>query len=137
MDRGERSTAGSGLNYLSQFDVLQIRTRLQVNCRQSFDLLNPAGLQAALAAPRQAVFGQELHAGLLAKAAILFMRLIKNHPFYDGNKRIALEALRLFLKRNRYELMVSDAEALHVAQHLATRDVDVASLEEWIEGHLK
>lgn len=38
------------MKYLSQFDLLQIRTQLQATARQSFDVMNPNALQAALAA---------------------------------------------------------------------------------------
>ncbi len=124
------------MKYLSQFDLLQTRTRLQVAERQSFELMNPAALQAALAAPRQAVFGEELHTGLLAKAAILFVRLIGNHPFYDGNKRIAREALRLFLKRNGYSLVVSDDEALAFARRVAAGAVDEVAVLAWLSERL-
>ncbi len=40
------------MRYVSHFDLLQIRTRLQANAPQPFDLMNPNGLHAALAAPR-------------------------------------------------------------------------------------
>ena len=123
------------MKYLSQFDVLQIRTRLQVTARQSFDLMNASSLHAALAAPRQAVFGQEMHSGVLPKAAILFARLIQNHPFYDGNKRIAVNALRLFLVRNHYLLGASDTDALTVAQRIATGDANEHAVADWLEEH--
>lgn len=125
------------MKYLSQFDLLQIRTRLQAASRQPFDVLNPAGLHAALAAPRQAVFGEELYSGLVTKAAILFTRLISNHPFYDGNKRIAVEALRLFLARNNSRLAAGDTELLQWAHQVATRDeLDLRAIEAWIEQRL-
>ncbi len=124
------------MNYLSQFDVLQIRTRLQATAGQPFDIMNAAGLQSALAAPRHSMFGEELHVGLQAKAAILFMLLIRNHAFYDGNKRIAAEALRLFLQRNRYMLNASDQEVMHLASHIARRDVDAEDVHDWLAEHI-
>ena len=110
------------MKYLSQFDLLQIRTRLQAEANQSFDVMSTNGLQSALAAPRQAVFGHEVHSGLINKAAILFSRLIRNHPFYDGNKRIAAEALRLFLRRNQVELIASEADLLQYARRIVLED---------------
>lgn len=121
------------MKYVSHFDVLQIRTRLQAGARQPFDLLNPNGLQAALAAPRQAVFGEEMHEGVLAKAAILFTRLIANHPFYDGNKRIAAEALRLFLQRNYPSLDIANDDALTWANEVARHTADEDAVRAWLE----
>ena len=124
------------MKYLSQFDLLQIRTRLQAETRQSFDVMSTNGLQSALAAPRQAVFGHEVHSGLINKAAILFSRLIRNHPFYDGNKRIAAEALRLFLQRNQVELIASEAELLQYARRIVLEDPAQEELEAWIAAHI-
>jgi death-on-curing protein len=124
------------MKYLSQFDLLQIRTRLQAETRQSFDVMSTNGLQSALAAPRQAVFGHEVHSGLINKAAILFSRLIRNHPFYDGNKRIAAEALRLFLQRNQVELIASEAELLLLARRIVLEDMAQEELEAWIAAHI-
>ncbi len=124
------------MKYLSQFDLLQIRTRLQAETRQSFDVMSTNGLQSALAAPRQAVFGHEVHSGLINKAAILFSRLIRNHPFYDGNKRIAAEALRLFLQRNQVELIASEAELLLCARRIVLEDLAQEELEAWIAAHI-
>ena len=124
------------MKYLSQFDLLQIRTRLQAETRQSFDVMSTNGLQSALAAPRQAVFGHEVHSGLINKAAILFSRLIRNHPFYDGNKRIAAEALRLFLRRNQVELIASEAELLQYARRIVLEGPAQEELEAWIAAHV-
>lgn len=125
------------IKYLSQFDVLQIRTRLQVSERQSFDLLNPPALHGALAAPRQAVFGYEMRAGIAAKAAILFLRLVKNHPFYDGNKRIAAEALRLFLRRNQAMLEATEAELFELARQVALGNAAEPEVEQWLAARTK
>jgi death-on-curing protein len=124
------------VKYISHFDVLQIRTRLQAGARQPFDLLNSNGLQSALAAPKQAVFGEEMHEGVLAKAAILFTRLIANHPFYDGNKRVAVEALRLFLKRNSLDVQFTNDEALDWANEVARNSADENAVHLWLESHI-
>ena len=129
-------TAEVAVEYLSQFDLLQIRTRLQAGVDQPFDLMNLAGLQSALAAPRQSMFGEELHQGLISKAAILFILLIRNHAFYDGNKRIAVEALRLFLRRNHHELNASDADVMSLAQRIVLRNADAETTQEWLAQHI-
>ena len=120
------------MKYVSQFDVLQIRTRLQAAARQPFDVLNPEALHTALAAPRQFVFGEEMRAGVIPKAAILFLRLIQNHPFYDGNKRIAVEALHLFCRRNDVALTATPAEALLFARRVALGEANEHDVEAWI-----
>ncbi len=123
------------MRYLSHFDLLQIRTRLQAGAPQPFDLMNANALHAALAAPRQIVFGHEAHQGIMSKAAILFVRLINNHPFYDGNKRIAAAALRLFLERNGVRLNASDADTLLLARRVVMGEAEERIVEQWIARH--
>ena len=41
-----------------------------------------------------------MYKGLVGKAAILFYLMIKNHPFSNGNKRVAVVTLLVFLSKN-------------------------------------
>lgn len=54
-------------------------------------------LESALGSPRQTFGGKLLYPTLLKQASILFYSLIKNHPFKNGNKRIAVISLLVFL----------------------------------------
>jgi death-on-curing protein len=60
----------------------------------------PNALESCLAMPFQSFSGKSLYSGLISKAAILFYLMIKNHPFQNGNKRIAVAALLYFLHKN-------------------------------------
>jgi death on curing protein len=64
-----------------------------------------------------------------SKAAVLHFGLNKNHPFIDGNKRLAVVAMEWFLWRNRVSLLASDAElvgfALAVARDEMSRDESI------------
>jgi death on curing protein len=119
--------------YLSQFDLLQIRTKLQASLGTSFPTMDLDRLQGALAAPRQVVFGHEAHPTVWEKAAILLTRLVVNHPFYDGNKRIAAVAVREFLRRNGYELTVDESSLSAITRQVVTSEIDVESLSMWLE----
>ncbi|MCL5784342.1 MAG: type II toxin-antitoxin system death-on-curing family toxin [Patescibacteria group bacterium] len=57
-------------------------------------------LESALGAPRQTYNNQLLYPTFTKQATILFYSLIKNHPFKNGNKRIAVMALLAFLSLN-------------------------------------
>jgi death-on-curing family protein len=64
----------------------------------------PNILESCLATPFQTFNRKNLYPTLYKKAAILFYLLIKNHPFQNGNKRIALTSLLIFLftKNNKW-----------------------------------
>lgn len=79
----------------------------------------PGKLESALGAPFQTFQGQPIYRGVPAKAAALFYFLVKSHPFQNGNKRIALATLLVYLYRNGYWLTISPDELYNVAVWVA------------------
>ncbi len=67
-------------------------------------------LDSALSAPFQTFGEVDLFPALIDKAARLGYGLIKNHPCFDGNKRIGAMALLAFLKINQVELDTTSKE---------------------------
>ena len=61
----------------------------------------PNILESCLATPFQSFSGKSLYITLISKASILFYLMIKNHPFQNGNKRIAMTTLLVFLFENK------------------------------------
>ena len=98
----------SRVSFLSRDEVLAIHSSTLL---ERFG--GPAGvrdyglLESALFRPRTGHY-----ADLAEMAAALFESLIMNHPFVDGNKRIAFFATDVFLRLNGYKLRV-DAYAAH------------------------
>ena len=121
------------MDYLSQFDILQIRTKLAAEQHTHFDVMSVDNLKSALAAPRVSMFGEELHATVWDKAAALLFSLIKNHPFYDGNKRIAMLAVKEFLRRNGWELVASPEETYRFTTRVAAFDVRNEEIRQWLQ----
>jgi prophage maintenance system killer protein len=80
---------------LSVKEVEYIAFRLAQECLSfnepipDFSTRYPNVLESCLAAPFQGFSGKSFYAGLMQKAGILFYLMIKNHPFQNGNKRIA------------------------------------------------
>jgi death on curing protein len=74
-------------------------------------------LESAVAQPRATFGGADLYESLAAKAAALGHSLALNHPFVDGNKRVAHVAVETFQVLNGYELTadVDDAERTMLA----------------------
>lgn len=101
----------------------------------------PNVLESCLVTPFMKFGGKSLYPSLTAKGSILFYLLIKNHPFQNGKKRIALTTLLVFLHRNGKWLLV-DAQELYnftvwVAQSPAIlKDEVVMGIEKFIKSHL-
>ncbi|MEM0960992.1 MAG: type II toxin-antitoxin system death-on-curing family toxin [Bacteroidota bacterium] len=90
-------------------------------------------LQRALARP------QHLRAyggapSLFDLAAAYAFGLAKNHPFADGNKRVAFLAIRVFLFRNGHSFRPDEVETVVMMEGVASGTVDGARLSEWIRA---
>jgi death-on-curing protein len=57
-------------------------------------------LESAVAAPQASFGGKSPYADLIETAAAYLYFLCRNHPFIDGNKRMALGACLVFLRLN-------------------------------------
>ena len=70
-------------------------------------------------------------------AAAMFESLVINHPFVDGNKRVAFFATDVFLRLNGWKLKV-DAEAAFgfLMERFDSKSCDYDHLLPWIESHL-
>jgi len=76
-------------------------------------------LERCIEQPYQSFGGGQLYPGLLRKASILFYLMIKNHPFQNGNKRIAMTTLLYFLYMNKKWIKVDNQELYNFAKWVA------------------
>lgn len=79
-------------------------------------------LESALGSCRQTFGGKLLYPTLEKQAAILFYSLIKNHPFLNGNKRIAVISLLVFLSLNGKWLSISPISLYEIAIEVSRSD---------------
>lgn len=101
----------------------------------------PNILEGCLMAPFQSFGGRKLYKGLTGKAAILFYLLVKNHPFQNGNKRIAITAMFYFLYRNKKWLRVDNQELYNFSKWVAEsnpklKEETVRATEKFIKTYL-
>ncbi len=89
-----------------------------------FETRYPYALEQCLVAPFQTFRGQ-LYKGLVPKTAILFYLMIKNHPFQNGNKRIAVMSLLLLLGKNGKWLSITPQELYNLARWVAASPAGV------------
>lgn len=94
--------------FLSADVVLMIHRRVIDEFGGDPGLRDRGLLESAVAMPQSTFGGVDLHAGLPEKAAAYHFHLCANHPFMDGNKRVAVVAAEVFLLINGQELSASD-----------------------------
>lgn len=91
-------------------------------------------LDSALARPEQlAHYGAPDVADIAAAYAY---GLARNHPFADGNKRVAFLALGLSLRMNGYRLTATQPDATQTVLSLAAGDLSEEALAAWIRANI-
>ena len=91
-------------------------------------------LESALARPEQMVnYGTPDLADIAAAYAF---GLARNHPFVDGNKRVAFLALGLSLRLNGHRLTSSQPQATQTILSLASGDLSESTLADWIRANM-
>ena len=94
-------------------------------------------LDSALHAP-QAGFGEvEFYPDFAAKAAVLTVRIAKNHPLPDGNKRLAWQSLTMFCILNEHDLEVPTEDAVGLMLAIAAGDLTETDVAAWLTDRLR
>jgi len=88
-------------------------------------------LESTLARP-QNLWGYHPETSITSLAASYGFGFCQNHVFNDGNKRIALTAINVFLQLNGWNLTSSEAEAAYVIREVASGNLDESLLANWI-----
>jgi death-on-curing protein len=117
-------------DYLTVADVLGMHTVLMQRYGGASGVRDPGALEAALFRPQTGYYDD-----IVAEAAALMESLAINHPFVDGNKRIAFAAADVFLRINGWRLrrapMRIHAEMMRMFE---SGTFDIAHLEPWLRG---
>ncbi len=89
-------------------------------------------LDSALESVFQTFGGQELYPSVEEKGARLGYSLISNHAFVDGNKRIGMYILLIFLEVNGIRLHPSVSEVSKVGLAVASGEMKYEELYAWV-----
>jgi death-on-curing family protein len=101
----------------------------------------PNKLESCLAVPFYKYGRKIFYPTLISKASVLFYVMIKNHPFQNGNKRIAMTTLLVFLYKNKKWLRVDNQELYNFAKWVAEsnprlKDETVKAIEKFVTTYL-
>lgn len=102
---------------------------------------SPGILESCLESPLQIFDGKELYPSLEDKLAILFYLLIKNHPFQNGNKRIAVTTMFVILALNGRWLEANPLKLLYLAVEVSSserteKEAKVNNIKKFIVRHI-
>lgn len=120
---------------LSKQQLIAIHDQIVLATGGTTGIRDEGLLDAAIAAPWQTFGGNELFPSLEEKAARLGYGLVNNHPFIDGNKRIAAVATLEILALNGVHLSYSQIELSDIFLEVAAGQSNQDVLLEWIRSH--
>jgi death-on-curing protein len=93
-------------------------------------LKSRSGLESALGRGKNLVeYGSP---DLFDIAAFCAGGIVRNHPFADGNKRVALALAGVFLELNDWRLEAPEASAVLMTLGLAAKELDEAAYADWL-----
>lgn len=93
-------------------------------------------LESALARPRN-LLAYEPETDLVRLAAAYGFGLARNHPFTDGNKRVAVLAIAVFLAINGLDFDPDEVDEVRTVLALAAGEVGEEELAIWIRANSK
>ena len=100
----------------------------------SLGLRDRALLESALDRSRNR-FHYEPNADLFTLAATYGFGIARNHPFVDGNKRVALQAMYLFLGLNGFRIEALEEAVVSLILDLARGEITEPTLTSWLRDH--
>lgn len=117
-------------DYLSVPDVLGMHSVLMQRYGGAPGVRDPGALESALFRPQTGYYED-----LVAEAAALMESLAINHPFADGNKRVAFAAADVFLRINAWRLQRAPKQIYtEMMEMLESGDFDIAHLDPWLRS---
>ena len=119
-------TKGNSFKYLEIEDYKTIVDQL-IEAKQEFSEDIPpfhtryeGKMESIIAQIQAEYFGEELYKTLEEKASMLFYLIIKNHPLFNGNKRVGVMAYFVFLAMNSEELYFDEETIQNELYEIAT-----------------
>lgn len=120
------------INYISLPDLLAMHMVLIKKYGGSDGVRDMGALESAVARPQSGYYKD-----VIESAAALLESLTMNHPFIDGNKRVAFAATDVFLKINGFRFDLNSKE-IYVAlmEFFDTGNFKLATLEPWLRKNI-
>jgi death on curing protein len=116
--------------YVTTADALFFHKQLIERYGGAPGIRDVGALESALHRPQTGYYETLIH-----EAAALCESLVQNHPFVDGNKRVAFAVVDVFLRINAYTITASSTAIYgHVMKRLRESTFDLDHLVPWLQG---
>ncbi len=124
------------MRYLTLGEVVALHRAILAATGGADGIRDLGALESALAQPKATFDGTYLYPSVVDKASALAFGLAMNHPFVDGNKRIAHAAMAVFLDLNGLAIEATVGEQEQLMLDLAAGQVSRGALTDWLQRHV-
>ncbi|MFG2681784.1 type II toxin-antitoxin system death-on-curing family toxin [Streptomyces sp. NPDC048392] len=125
----------------ARYAALRVKDLLDYDEPTDFDVRTPGRLESCLEHPFTHFNGRYVYWTLAHRAAVLFYLVIKNHPFANGNKRMAIVLSSLLVQKNGRWLDMRQDDLYDLACSVANsnaknKEAVIASVKGTFKRHL-
>jgi death-on-curing protein len=124
------------MRYPTLAEVLMLHRLIIERTGGSTGIRDLGALESAIAQPQMTFADADLYPSLAEKAAALCFSVVTNHPFVDGNKRVAHAAMETMLMLNGWEVNASTNEQEDLMLTLAAGRTSRQELVDWLRARI-
>jgi death-on-curing protein len=117
--------------------AVELNKIIAQNSGGSYGLRDESLLLSAINRPFQTFDGKDLYPSVIDKSAALFESLIINHPFIDGNKRMAYAFMKMLLIEGGFLIEASKEETYSFVIKASEGKMNFEEIKSWLVDHLK
>lgn len=123
--------------YFSEEQIKKLHNSLISKTGGLYGIRDSNLLDLSLKSPFQTFDLKDLYPEIIDKAAQLCYSMIENHPFLDGNKRIGVHLMLVFLELNNIKIEYSQKDLIDFGLGVASGKISRAEIKEWIINHIE
>ena len=117
--------------------AIELNKIIAKNSGGSYGLRDESLLLSAINRPFQTFDGKDLYPSVIDKSAALFQSIIINHPFIDGNKRMAYAFMKMLLIEDGFLLNATKEETYSFVIKASEGKMNFDEIKSWLVDHLK
>ncbi len=118
--------------YLTMDEIVIMHEILIQKFGGSAGIRDKGALEGAVYRPQSGYYNDRI-----TEAAALFESLAINHPFVDGNKRIAFAAMDVFLRMNGYKLNTNSQDTYNfIICMFEEQRLDIENITHWLKANI-
>lgn len=110
---------------------------ITINKKLGYEVVNKGSLDFILDKVKSLKKSGDFKKDVSKIGARLWMDIISDHPFVDGNKRTATETTKLFFKLNKIKLDIPQNGIIYLSLKIANKDINLNKLMSYIYERIK